>query len=151
MIRGADFASLVHNVLVMDERYSVRDVAEKIGMPYDTFYSRVSNRVPFSAEEIRTLMVHVPDNRLPAWLLEGTAFIPASRTSTTAGADTPEESLRHTSIMMLVEASEVAHQIEKAIADKRIDHREALLIKQDIEAAERAIATVREHVRQLTS
>lgn len=108
------------------------------------------NRTVFSADEIRTLMFHVSDVRLPAWLLEGTDFIPANRPITAVGSDPAEDSLRHTSIMMLVGASEVAHQIEKAIADQWIDHREAVLIQKEIEAAERAIASVREHVKKLT-
>ncbi len=150
MRRGHEFAALVYNVLVMDGRYSVKEIAGRFGMPYDTFYARIANRTSFSAEEIRLLLRLVPDVRLAAWLLEGTPFLPAARPSKPEAGENFAESIRRSSIMMLVEAGEVAHQIETAIADGMIDHAEARLIQEDIETAERALLTLREHVRRAT-
>ncbi len=93
--RGEEFAQLVHQVLVMEK------VANTCGITYDTFYARITNRVTFSAEELKRLIRAAPDPRFAAYLLANTPFIAAER---------PE--------------------IEK------------------IDDAQRALATVREHIRQ---
>ena len=145
--RGEEFAQLVHQVLVMEKRYDMEEVAQKCGVSYDTFYARVSNRIVFSIEEIRRLIRAAPDPRFAGYLLANTPFIAADRVNPADMLDEPLESIRRTALLMLVEASEVAEAIENAIADKRIDHREALIINTEIDSAERAVATVREHVQ----
>ena len=149
--RGAEFADLVHQVLVMEERFDMRQIAEACGMAYDTFYSRVCKRVVFSAEEIRNIIRAAPDPRFAAYILSGTRFVPAERTCPPGDTGEPFESIRRTAILMLIEASEVADAIEEALCDSRIDHREAQVIQNEIDAAERAVATVREHVRQFAA
>ena len=150
MTRGSQFAALIHNILVMGEEHRADNAAKAIGLTYDSLFARIHNRVMFSPEEIKSLIAAVPDIRIPAWLLEGSDFVVGRRIGPSTSRELAEESLRHSSIMMMVEAGEAAHEIEKAISDHRIDHREALQIQKDIEAAEQAIATVREHVKRLT-
>ena len=145
--RGEEFAQLVHQVLVMEKRYDMEEVAKKCGVSYDTFYARVSNRVLFSIEEIRLLIRAAPDARFVGYLLANTPFVAAERADLDGLIDEPLESIRRTSVHMVIDASAVAHAIELAIADKRIDHREAQVINNEIDEAERALATVREHVQ----
>ncbi|WP_428481353.1 hypothetical protein [Pyruvatibacter mobilis] len=52
---------------------------------------------------------------------------------------------------MLIEASEVAAAIEKSLHNSCTDHCEALVIYAEIDAAECAVAMVREHVRQFSA
>lgn len=48
---------------------------------------------------------------------------------------------------ILIEAADVLEAVDHAFNDKRIDHREALKIQQEIEVAERALLALREHIR----
>lgn len=146
--RGEEFASLVHQILIIDRRYDIKIVASRCGMTYDTLYARLSNRVTFSAEEVRLLICAAPDPRFAGYLLSGSQFIPAERVDEEEMEDDPLESIRRTAMKMMTEAADVANAIEDAIGDNRIDHREAAVIHEEIDTAERAVATVREHVRQ---
>ena len=145
--RGHDFARLAHNILVVEKRYSLKVVASRMNIGYDTLHGRINNRVPFTAEEIRALLAAAPDPRFATFLLLGTPFVPADRMPDATGPS-GQDSLRASVIRMLLEAGDAADAIERAIADGRIDHREAITIMDEISTAERAIATLREHVRQ---
>ena len=148
--RGQEFAELVHRIVVIEKRGAADQIAGALGLSYDALYARLRNRVKFSADEIQRLIATVPDFRIAAWILRDTRFIAADR----GGLDDPElpvtESLRHSVLHMLIEASEAASQVERALDDGRVDHREAAQIAADIEAAERAIATLRAHVEQFS-
>ncbi|WP_037309701.1 phage regulatory CII family protein [Ruegeria halocynthiae] len=148
MRRGQEFANLVHGLLVTDERGRTAEIANSMGLSYDALYARLRNRVVFSPEEIRSLIAVLPDARIASWLLLGTGFFAAER----GALDQPDldarESLRHSVIRMIVDASEAAAQVEIALSDGRIDHREAAQIQKDILAAERAIATLKAHVKE---
>lgn len=146
--RGEEFAGLVHQVLIIDRRYDIKKVAARCGMTYDSLYARLNNRVAFSAEEVRNLICAAPDPRFAGYLLSGSPFIAAERFDEDDLSDDPLESIRRTAMLMMIEAGEVLDAIETAIGDDRIDHREAVVIHEEIDAAERAVATVREHVRQ---
>ncbi|WP_425062197.1 hypothetical protein [Pyruvatibacter mobilis] len=67
----------MHQVLVMEEQFGMRQGAEACGIAYDTVYARVCKRVVFSAEEIRNIIRAAPDPRFAAYILSGTRFVPA--------------------------------------------------------------------------
>jgi hypothetical protein len=146
MDRGKEFADLVHGVLTNTARGQLTEIAEAVGLSYDAFYARLRNRVVFSPEEVRALIAAVPDARIVSWVLLNTGYIAAERGALDEPNLTEQESLRHSVIRMLIEASEAASQVESALRDGHVDHREAIQIQRDIETAERAIATLRAHV-----
>jgi len=50
------------------------EVAKRMGMLYNTFYSRINGRVVFSPEEVRDLVAAAPDRRFLEYLVDGTPF-----------------------------------------------------------------------------
>ena len=154
MDRGKEFAELVHRILVIERRGSLDRLAEKMGMQYSALYSRLNGRVSFTPDEVRALIAHVRDTRIVAWVLSGTPYLPAERAKVIPDEDeklTLAESLRRTAMIMMFEATDAAEQVEFALADNRIDPSEAARIREDIDTAERAMATLREHVRRATT
>ena len=154
MDRGKEFSELVHRILVTERRGSLDQTAEKLGLNYDALYARLRGRVTFTADEVRALIAHVRDTRIVAWVLSGTPYLPAERAKIIPDVDediTLAESLRRTAMVMMFEATDAAEQVELALIDNRIDLHEAARIREDIDAAERAMATLREHVRRATT
>ncbi|RMF05517.1 MAG: hypothetical protein D6773_05130 [Alphaproteobacteria bacterium] len=143
--RGKDFADLVYQVLVLEERWKLKDIAATLGLKYDTFYSRVRNRTRFSADEIRRLIAAAPDPRFVSYLLRETPFVAADRVPPDRCAEA--EAIHRGATRIVLEAADVLEAIEAALADDRIDHRESRVILKNIEEAERAVATLREVVR----
>lgn len=142
-MRGKEFAALVHEILTgPDNGWTIDKVAGLMGLSYDTLYSRLGGnmRVTFSAEEIRLLIRHVPEPRLLYYLLDGTDFIAIARS--TAG----EENGKNLVQKMMVAVSEVgdiAHQMDIALSDKKIDHKDRARLRAEVYQAEQALASLR--------
>jgi len=145
MQRGQEFAELVHHVLTSDDRHHVKTVAQKMGMTYETLYSRIRNRTCFSAEEIRLLLRSAPDPRFSSFLLDGTDFIAAERFPSSDAAK--EHSVYTAAHRVVFRAADVLQAIELALQDNRIDRGEAARIESEIEAAERVLMGLRECLR----
>ena len=148
-MRGFDFASLVHRILTTEQTYSSKDVAAQIGLEYDAFYARLRNRTVFSADEIKSLIRAMPDARLVAYLLEKTPFVAADRIEASVGSE--EEHLYRATNRIVLEATEVMRAMHQALTDQRVDHQEAILIRKEIEQAERALASLRVHIGNVTN
>jgi len=145
--RGAAFAALVHQVVIDERRHAAKAVAAALGLSEPAFYARTANRVPFSADEIRALIAAAPDPRLVAYLLRGTPYVAAERP---AADGTPmEEQIHRGATRIVIEATDVLESVETALRDSRIDHRDAMLLRQEIEIAERALASLRTLVRKV--
>ena len=145
------FHEILYQILIQEKQTPVKAFAHLIGIPESTFYAKLKGSGSFSAAELRQIIQKLPDVRLVNWLFANTKYIPVDRTDAEPSAINPFESLRRTALIMLIEASEAADQIETALLDNGIDRQEIEAIKFDIENAERAIATLREHVRQVSS
>lgn len=149
--RGSEFAALAYSVIVTEKRFSAKKVAMEMGLGYDALHARLVNRTPFSAEEIRRLIRAAPDSRLVGWLLRGTSFVGADRCSAPAATDAADssdaEAIHRSATRIVLEAADVLESVERALADSRIDHRDALEIRQEIEIAERALASLGQHLR----
>jgi hypothetical protein len=50
------------------------EIAGRMGLAYNTFYSRINGRVVFSPEEVRTLIAAAPDRRFAEYFLEDSPF-----------------------------------------------------------------------------
>lgn len=145
--RGQAFAELVHRLLTGSDRTDIEATARAMGMPYHTFYNRLRNTTPFSADEIRRLLAVLPDARLLHFLLEGTRFVPAERMN---AVDAPEDvDIQRGAERIAIEAADVLRATYLALADRRIDHRDARVIRDEIDIAERALASLRQHLDML--
>ena len=142
--RGAEFASLVYRVLVMEKVRRIEDVAEDLGMKYDTLYARVHGRVPFSAEEINALIRVVPDIRLANFLLENTKFIAVDRKAVDQVA--PADEILRGATKSVLEVSDVLRAVEEGLRQTRIDHRGKKAIEEEILEAEQALAALRQRL-----
>ncbi|GJE25732.1 phage regulatory CII family protein [Methylobacterium organophilum] len=148
--RGEEFAQLAHRILVTEGIYSLHDTARRLGWDYHVLHARVSNRVVFSADEICRLISVVPDPRLVSCLLRGTRFVAAERVEPDPVTQASREAIYRASHRMIIEAADVIEAIDDALQDGHIDHREAITVRREIESAERALASLGEHIRQIT-
>jgi hypothetical protein len=140
--RGQSFAELVHRVLTSDTRYDIETVAEAMGMPYHTFYNRLRHQTPFTADEIRRLFAVAPDPRFVHFLLDGTPFMPAERLADDDQLS-DEASIQRGAERIAIESSDILRAAYLAMGDNKIDHREATLIREEIDTAERALASLK--------
>lgn len=142
--RGRSFAQIVYQVLVVEKVVSLEKAAVALGMGYDALYARINGRTHFTADEIAALISCVPDPRLVGYLLRHSNLVAIERVD---GADDAEQEITRATHRILIEAADVLEAVDHALKDNRIDHREALTIQAEIEVAERALLTLREHVR----
>jgi hypothetical protein len=139
MARDFEFAQLVYQLVVVERLKSLQEVADSLGLTYPTMHARLNNRVHFRPHEIRELIRLLPDTRLVMHFLEETPFVVAER----ADADTNARdvmSLAHRNLFQIVD---VLRQVRDAVDDGKIDHRERLMLLDEIEKAEVALASLK--------
>ncbi len=143
--RGAEFAALIHQLLVLDKVRSVEDVARDMGMEYHTLYARVGRDTPFSAEEIKALIRVVGDIRILKYFTDDSPYVVVERSSPcdVAAHDELHKGLVAEAHNTVFEAADLLEAIATALADRKIDHRDALLIRQEVDHCERALAAIR--------
>jgi len=144
--RGKTFAQIVYQLIIVEKRRDLRDLANVLGLQYDALYARVNGRTAFSADEIAGLIAHLPDPRLAAYLLRESRFLAVERVEKKTEEE-EEVDIIHATNRLLIEASDVLEAIDMAFRDRRIDHREARVIANEIEVAERALVSLREKIR----
>lgn len=137
---GATFAELAHRILVHERGWSLQEVAEKMGMKYHTLYARLRGRVSFTPEEVRALLMIVPDARLANFLLDSTPFIAVDRALVDGKSDTD---VHRGATKSVLEVSDVLRAVEQGLVDQKIDHIDRARIVQEINEAERALAALR--------
>ena len=142
--RGEYFASLVSKAIANSDRYKRSSIAKGIGMSYPSLDNRLHARTPFSADEIRRLIAFFPDPSLVSYLLRGTAFIAAERIE--AGITEEEEAIFKAAHRIVLEASDVLRAVDEALLDRRIDHRDAAKICEEVEDAERGLISLRDYI-----
>lgn len=146
--RGRGFSRIVYQLLVVEKRLTMEQAATGVGLGYDALHARVHGRTLFSADEVAKLIAVLPDPRLVSYLLNQSRFIAIERVE--QPLSDPEDEIFRATHRILIEAADVLEAVDDALKDRRIDHREALSIQKEIEIAERALVSLREHVRSLT-
>ncbi|MBW9115193.1 hypothetical protein JNB88_16240 [Rhizobium cauense] len=144
--RGSEFAQIAYAILVIERQLSIEKVAAEIGVSYAVLHSRLIGRSVFSADEIRALIVAIPDPRLVAYLLEGTRFVPAERADGVRIDDLEPpvpEALQRRATKVVIEATDVLEVVDAAIAGGGIDHRQEKIVLKEIGEAERALSSLR--------
>jgi len=142
--RGSDFAHIVYTLLVVEKAMTVEEAATALGISYAVLHSRIIARSAFSADEIRSLLRLLPDQRLVSYLLDGTKYIAAERST----VDSEQAALVNVSIQrgatkVVVEAAEILELVDASLAGGGIDHRSKRVVLKDISEAEQALASLR--------
>jgi hypothetical protein len=128
----------------------MQKLAAMLDMKYDALSSRFrSNGSPFSPDEVRNIIRALPDARLVNFILSGTHYIGAERADEDDDPVHAMRDLRETAIRMSIEAADANHAILRALEDEKICHNDFALLEQELETAEAAVVTVKQHVRML--
>lgn len=143
--RGRSFAQIVYQVVITEKVVPLEKAAAALGMGYDALYARINGRTHFTADEIAALIACVPDPRLVGYLLRHSNLVAVERVE--GALDDAEQEIMRATHRILIEAADVLEAVDHAFKDKRIDHRDAMIIQKEIEVAERALLTLREHIR----
>ncbi len=155
--RGEAYAQLVKRILG-ETRDGIQRAAAGFGVKYDTFYSRLARgRVVFSADEIGRLIKITQRRELVDYLLADTGFLAVKRFSSN-GTDNQGSSQSYTTHDQIQQgaksniyvATEILQEVDKALADQKIDHRDKARILEDVHKAEVALASLREHLGKPT-
>jgi hypothetical protein len=143
------FSHLVKKVME-DRKVSMQELSAMLDMKYDALSSRFrSNGSPFSPDEVREIIRALPDVRLVNFILSGTHYIGAERAEEDDDPVHAMRDLRETAIRMSIEAADANHAILRALADNKICHQDFIVLEQELEIAEAAVATVKQHVRTI--
>lgn len=146
---ASDFQSLLYTLLILEKIRPVKQVAADLDLKYDAFYARVQGKTPFRIEEVRRLLQVIPDDRLAAFLLDGTPYLAAPRPQYDPGAPPAEPThtgLRWTVADVMVQVSEIIKEIDQSFEDAKLDHRDRRRIAEAIADAEQSLGTLRAHV-----
>ncbi len=137
----AGFARLVHRILVVEKRHELRRIAERLGMPYATFYARVKGRVAFGAGEINQLLRELGDVRLVDKLLEGTGFLAVRMVGRRRVPGGGHEQQLRAVVTAVKETALLLHSLER---ERSVDGQQRRGHTLDhLREAERALAAVR--------
>ncbi len=140
---GLEFSKLVQNIITGTKSWSVKVTADLMSMTVDKLRSRIrldDNRVPFSPEEIRSLIAAMPDVRIVDYFLEDSPFIAAKRYDPNVEL---EENIHQFTAKFSIEAAEVYKVVQESLLDRKIDHQEKILILKEIQDAERELASLK--------
>lgn len=134
------FAMLAYQLLVVEKRASIADVAARMGMSYAALHSRLISRARFRPEEIRQLVALVPDPRLVQFFIADSRFVLAER----APAGTPDaDSIRAAVARAMREAADVLMVVVNSLeAGLTLSPRDRAAILQEVQQAESAMASL---------
>ncbi|RCK26061.1 hypothetical protein TH8_10115 [Thalassospira profundimaris] len=148
--RGAAFAQHIKRILG-ETKTGIRNAAAGLGMDYHKFYSRLSEgRVVLSADEIAALIKLTGRREIVDYLLDGSRFIAIERfddaPSRHAGAYATHGQIQHGANTNVYVAAEILREVDQALLDNKIDHRDRARILEDVHNAEVALASLRAHL-----
>lgn len=123
--RGVEFYQLVHGILSVEKKYSVKNVAALMGMNESTLCARLrddSARVPFSADEINALIQAAPDRRFVNYLLDSSPLIAARRTPSTHDNESRDGHLISVAINADIESGHIVEDVVHGLTDGKVCH-----------------------------
>lgn len=141
-----DFANTLHRLLVVDRIRPLRDVATASGFSYPALYARMTGRVPFSADEIRRVLLEVPDIRLVDALLSGTCFAGFVRAPLSGGSS--KRGAVGTAMHAMQQVARIAGEVAALVEDDALDAEAQDRLGQQILEAERSLAILRQSLPQ---
>ena len=134
---GDEFATLVRQILVVEKRRPICDVAMAMGMEYANFHARVCGRVRFKAEEISQLIGQIPDLRLCDFLLRNTPFVAVERPAATKGSN---EGAMRSAVRLSTACLAAIEQISLSLVKGQLDPIEYAQLLTHVTEANRAMS-----------
>lgn len=143
------FARLVHQILVVEKRRPVRDVAAALGMDYANFQARLMGRVRFRPIEIVCLLHELPDQRLCDYLLQGSPYVAVPRPDPSAAAPAHDASALQSAGAMSLQCAISVAKISDAVSNGGLQPSEIDELRSHLMEAERALLALRAKLPQL--
>jgi hypothetical protein len=138
--RGDEFSRLVYQILVVEKRRAIRDVAASVGMEYASFHARVIGRTHFKAEEVSRLIAEVPDPRLCDYLLRNTIFVAVPKPASTVN---PKQNAFQAAVQLATEGMATLGHLGETLLNGQFDQAGYEHLSNHIREAERAVGTLR--------
>ena len=138
--RGEAFRRLVHEALSATDHGAMTEIARRMGLAYNTFYSRIKGRVVFSPEEVRALIAAAPDRRFAEYFLEDSPFKLTLREPGDV-AETSRDAKVLALLTMAAGVLEAAHALAKDADHSTSDE---AAFDQALDRSERALGALRE-------
>ncbi len=144
-----EFASLLYQLLIVEEVKSVKEAAAELGLKEQALYARLYGRVRLSVEEGRQLLKYLQDVRIADHLLAGSEFVAVKRTDLSE-EEHKSAGVREGATTTLFDVTDLMREVEVALSDDgRIDHREKIDIEKRLHEAERSLTALRNSIKGL--
>ncbi|WP_374129766.1 phage regulatory CII family protein [Sphingomonas sp. 28-62-20] len=134
------FALLAYQLIIVEKKVPLADLALKIGMSYSALHSRLNRRTRFHPDEIRRLIACLPDQRLVQYFTADSPFVVAAR------ADPLKDdvaSIRTAVARAMRETIDVMSVVVTSLeSGLTLDHRDRATILKEVHEAESAMASV---------
>lgn len=145
---STEFASLLYQLLIVEEVRAVKEVAAELGLKEQALYARLYGRVRFSVEEARRILAYLDDVRIADHLLAGTNYVAIKRQ--VQNNVNKSEGVREGATSTLFDVTDLMKEVEVALSnDGRIDHREKIDIEKRLHEAERSLTALRNSLQGL--
>jgi hypothetical protein len=118
----------------------MKELADRLGLSYDSFFGRMEKRTHFRAYELRRLLPHIEDVRLIDYLLEDCGYVAATRVKVD---ERPELNIQEAMHNMVHHMSSVVRIIEQSLRDDRVSAQDRQQIHYEVIEAESALAALR--------
>lgn len=134
------FALIAYQVLVVEKRASVAEIAARMGISYAALHSRLIGRARFRPDEIRQLVSLVPDQRLVQYFIADSRFILAERIAPDV---TDTDGIRTAVAKAMREATDVLMIVIRSLeAGMALGPRDRAAILKEVREAESAMASL---------
>jgi uncharacterized glyoxalase superfamily metalloenzyme YdcJ len=134
-------SALVRQILIIEKRQPIRDVASALGMEYANFHARVTGRTRFKAAEMSSLISEIPDPRLCDVLLRNTPFVAVPRP---ASQERTNDSALRAATRLVSEGVAAIERIGEAMAHGTLDPPDYDRLAAHVAEAERAVCVLRQ-------
>lgn len=144
--RSPSFEHVVHTLLVTEKCRPVAEVAQAIGLTPGALYGRLHGRSRFKAEEIRSLIQVLDDQRLLRFFADESLFVVARRPR----PDQAAVQVLPATLAAMHEAVDLMNVVMLALKDgPRFDHVDKARMLKEVKDAETAIANLRATVETM--
>jgi hypothetical protein len=134
-------AALLRQILLIEKRRPLGEVAAAMGIEYSNLYGRVTGRVQLNAEELSALLRVLPDPRILDLLLSDTPFVAVVRPD--GGDNHPVASAAELGLRSIEEIIAASHDIVAALNNDDLDGSARTRVEGHVAEAQRHLASLR--------
>lgn len=136
-----EFQGLLYYVLLIEKKFAVPELAEKIGIAPSTLYDFAEGRRALPASYVRKLYQATGDVRFLDAVLKPCGMTSSPKPVVDAVAASRDSLTGHLA-RTIVEVGQVSAAVLEAASDGRIDWREAKRIREEIHEAQTMLSTL---------